>query len=294
MIFDLYPTIASALSIPVPDGLDGVDLFAPQQARELRWYSHNGYNGDFDIASILSSDGEFRFSTWLGLSNVLIAESDFTDEQPRDRTAEYPDIAAQMQQSISRWARSVTRVTQLQKSVEGTWALYSGSSFRRTPLSGARTMGFVFQRGNDPGFVGSQRLVTQEGYIDISQSDGILQVSVDSNLVEVELPGNQQCFSLIISSAMVKEHMVIYTTPEQPSRTRVYLNGVRVVDSEYRNLSLSKASPKSPLKVQSSPDQQWYMPATVDVFLSTRALGEDEIQSEVGPELGAACADAAI
>jgi len=291
MIFDLYPTIAAALDIPVPAGLDGADLFAPPQPRELRWYTHAG---NFDTASMLSSNGDFRLSTWRGVSDSLVAESDFTDEQPKDRTAEYPDIATRMKQSMSQWVRSVTRITQLEKSMEGTWATYTGSSFRRTPLSGARTMGFVFQRGIDQGIVGPQLLATQEGYIEISEAGGILQVSVDGNRVELALPGNQDCFSLIVSSTMVKNNMAIFTTPGQPSRTQVYLNGERVVDSEYRNLSLTKASPRNPLRVQVSPYQQWYMPETADVFLSTRVVGDAEILSEVGPELGAACAGASI
>ena len=123
MIFDLYPTIASALDITVPAGLDGADLFSPPQSRELRWYRHNG---NFDTASMLSADGQFRFSSWRGVGELLVAESDFVDEQPMDRTVGYPDMAARMKQSMSQWVRSVTRVTQLDRSIEGA----SGKLFR--------------------------------------------------------------------------------------------------------------------------------------------------------------------
>ena len=49
-------------------------------------------------------------------------------------------------------------------------------------------MGFVFQRGSDQDFAGSQLIAEQEGYIEISESGGIVQVSVDGNRVELEYP----------------------------------------------------------------------------------------------------------
>lgn len=286
MIFDIYPTILSALGLPVPEGLDGVDLFAPRQDRELRWYSHNG---EWDTFGMLSADGKWRLSTWLKVSEYLYTEDDVVAEEHVGSQLDNPEVASSMRESMLDWIPVVTRVDQLDRVEEEGWSSYSGAAFRRTPIGGAHTMGFVFRRGAQQGAEDArQLLVSQQGYIEISEVGGILQIRVDGNEVEVALPPGEECFSLLVSSSMFKTNMVFYKE-EYQSRTRVHLNGEQQVMSTYSNPELNQASPRNPLRVRNAPASRWYMPPDGDVFLSTRWLGEEEIITVVEPELKVAC-----
>ncbi len=291
MIFDIYPTILAALGIQTPEKLDGTDLFAPVSDRELRWYSNNM---GVDSFGVLSRDGQWRLDSWADIKVQLHHESDLIESQPVNRLQEQPEIALAMQESMRDWIRSVTRVDNLSQVEEGGWTSYSGAAFRRTPLGGTHSMGFVFQRGasEDPS-VGRQQLVSQEGYIDISEADNSLRIRIDGNELEVGLPTGQQCFSVVISSAMIKTNMVFYRKGAL-SQTTVYLDGEPVAVSPYQNPVLNKASPTTPLKVHSFPASRWYMPSTAQVFISTRAVGAEEVVEVLNSELRAGCDEKVI
>ena len=286
MIFDLYPTILSALGFPVPAGLDGVDLFAARQERDLRWYSH-GLSGD--RYGMLSGDGQWRLNNWQGVIEQLFHEDDFMQENPGNRASGQADKVRVMRESMERWIRSVTRVSGLVSDKGETWTEYSGAAFRRTPMGGTHTMGFVLQRGAGSE-VGEQTglLVAQRGYIDIRQVNDTLRVTVDGNMTEVQLPLNESCVSLVVRSAMQKSNMV-YFREEKSSRVLMYLNGEEVVDATYQNAELSQASPSAVLRVYNSRQGSWYIPAESDIYLSTRALPQQEIVDQVDPELRYVC-----
>jgi arylsulfatase A-like enzyme len=286
MIFDIYPTILTALEIPVPEGLDGSDLFATTADRELRWYSHNG---DMDTFGMLSADGQWRLSTWYGVNEQLYHENDFREREPLNRLKDNPDIADTMRESMLQWSRAVTRVVVPSENEEPSWTTYSGSAFRRTPLAGSHTVGFLFQRGSEKNYgTGRQLLVEQEGYIDISEADDSLRIHVDGNEVDVDIPRNKQCFSLFITSNMIKKNMVFYRK-DSSSRTLVYLDGQLVASASYQNPELGKASPRNPLRVLRDPGSRWYMPATDEVFLSTRILGHEEVLAILQSDLQTDC-----
>ena len=287
MIFDLFPTILSALGLEPTDELDGRDLFAPLTARELRWYS--GGRGA-ESYSMLTSDGQWRLSTYASTIEILQNESDFVIHPSPNRLLEEPQIANTLRDSMEHWISSTTRVNDLQRSEGAAWANYTGYAFRRTPLAGAHTMGFVFRRGK-PGVEDGnrQQLVLQEGYIDISEAAGELRIRVDDNEIDVALPDpNQQCFSLVVSSMLAKDNMVFYR-PGDHSRTVVYLNGHPVIESDYQSPKLSKTSPRKPLAVKVSPRSRWYMPAEASPFLSTRVVAAGEISAEIDPALQNFC-----
>jgi arylsulfatase A-like enzyme len=290
MIFDIYPTILSALAAPAPEGLDGIDLLAPptgSQQRELRWYSHGGAYGD--KYGMLSADGQWRLAAWQGVSEKLFHERNFDEEQPLNEQESHPEIAGAMRASMEAWIAPVTRVDVHADTSDPDWASYSGSAFRRTPLGGTHTMGFVFRRGegeNVPGI--SQRLVAQEGYIDISAASDLLSIQVDGNTMAVPLPAEQDCFSLVLISTMRKANMV-YFRDDSRSNTLVYINGLLANNSNYKNHDLNQASPGNPLRIASTPLAHWYMPATVAPYLSTRALHKKEIEERVDPDLRQAC-----
>jgi hypothetical protein len=191
-----------------------------------------------------------------------------------------------------RWISDTTRVKDLQRTQNDSRVNFSGYAFRRTPLAGAHTMGFVFRRGAGDTEDGSrQQLVKQKGFIDISEASGELLVRVDRNEIEVALPDRQQqCFSLVVSSMLAKDNMVFYR-PGDHGRTVVYVNGLRVIESDYQNPELSNTSPQLPLQVNVSAQSRWHMPAEATPFLSTRVVTGEEVSMEIDPALRNFCLD---
>jgi arylsulfatase A-like enzyme len=286
MIIDLYPTLAAALDITVPPGLDGIDLFGPERRRELKWYSHNPAG---DSLSILSADGQWRFTSWQRHFEWLHHVSDLQRPEPPNRLSEQPETAAGLRGNLLDWVSSATRVEGLSVAGDATWRSFSGADFRRTPLVGSHSMGFLFRRGSGATAAGEvQPLVRQDGYIDITEADGRLHIRVDGNETRVALPAQQACFSLVVSSTLWKTNMVSYRS-DRRSRTEVFLNGLPAASSEYANPVLGAASPRNPLEIFSAGEGRWFMPAAADPYLSTRALGADEVSRVVSPGLMTAC-----
>jgi arylsulfatase A-like enzyme len=288
MIFDLYPSILSALGIPVPAGVDGTDMFAVPSPRSLRWYSH-GFFGD--AYSVLSGDGQWRLITWMGWSEVvkkLLHAPDFF-ASGSDASVD-PELVRHLDEPMQAWISDATRVDGLAWEDKGEWRDFTRDAFRRSPLLGAHSMGFVFRSDKAPPRDGGPRLlVEQEGYIKISERGDELLIEVDGNSVEVEFPGmDNQCASIVISSIMNKNSQVFFRENSM-SFVHVYVNGEPVLQSVYRNPELNPASPKNPLRVRLRGLQGRYMPSSAEVHLSTRFFQPLEVATRVHPELLASC-----
>ena len=287
MIFDLYPTIMSSLGFQVPDALDGVDLFAPTQPRELRWYSHHGVSGD--TYGMLSESGQWRLGVWQGVGDSHNHEKSFTSDEPANQMADYPEIGQAMRASMEAWIPSITQVELPAASFDQQWKRYSGAAFRRTPLVGTHTIGLVFQRGKDLQKPRRrQRLVVQDGYIEISEENGVLSIAVDGSNNKVALPAGETCFRLVVRSIMHKSNMVFFRQNGR-SQTLIHLNGEQVLKQPYKNHDLNTASPRNPLLIAASPAARWYMPEGIDPYLSTRAVSDKEIIEVIDPQMNKAC-----
>ena len=287
MIFDLFPSILSALEIPVPAGIDGVDIFTPQAPRSLRWYSHNMLG---DAYSMLSADGEWRMSDWVGVVRLLLHQANFLTSNPAPEQVADPELAQAMVNDMQQWIVAQTRVEELATEDAAPWRSYTQNDFRRTPMLGAHTMGFVFRAdANRVDESDSSLLVEQEGYIDIRAQAGQLLITVDGNAVTVDFPQREnRCASLVVSSILTKDNMV-YFGADSTSIVHVYVDGERVLESRYRNPELNRASPKNPLRVRTGAEQGWYMPGSAKVELSTRFLPQAEVASRMHPRLIGAC-----
>jgi arylsulfatase A-like enzyme len=292
MIFDVYPTILAALGIDITADLDGRDIFSPAPERELRWYS--GGRG-FESYSMLTSDGGWRLFTWKSVVELLQKESDFVISPAINRAEEEPGKTTAMRASMQQWIESITRVTGLTRTDSEGFASFYGYAFRRTPVTGARTIGFTFKRGvGESTDSGRQQLVQQQGYIDISEAEGKLKVVVDGETAELELPlDTGSCMSIVVTNIMVKDNMIIYRATNT-SAMRVYVNGQELAHSEYANELISQESPHDPLQVNISSQQGWYMPATATPFLSTRALSAATVKQDIDPALRDFCREEAV
>jgi arylsulfatase A-like enzyme len=286
MIFDLYPSITSALGIQAPLDLDGRDIFAEHSPRELHWYSHNAFG---DIYSILSDDGQWRFNNWVGVVQQLLHQSQFVVSGAGTTDTDDSQRAQDMDESMRVWVEAATRVNDLQAEDSNGWRAYSGDAFRRTPLLLAHSMGFAFRSGSSAVNAIERSLVLQEGYIDIRESGDHLLITIDGNPVEVDLsPRGERCTSVVINSYLAKDNLVFYKQGDISS-VQVYVDGRPVLEGEYKNHTLNPASPRNPLRVKISSEKGWYMPPSAQPFLSTRFLGEQEIADSIHPELMRSC-----
>ena len=280
-IFDIYPSIISALGLPAEPGLDGVDLFAPLQTRPLRWYAHTIHG---DIYSMLSSDGQWRLSVWEGVDRQLHKQEDFVRPEASNHFAAEEEIAWDMAADMESWIRSVTSVDRIQRRSSPPWTVYSGDDFRRTPMAWSHSVAFLFRRGE--GSQDSSTLAVQEGFFSIRENEGQLNIEVDGAKLEVSAP-RTECFTLLINSLMTKDNVLL--NKNSKSLVSVYLDGKLATQSHYRNTAMSTVSPANPLRVWADARGLWYMPPDAKALFSTRTLPTTEIKDHVHPALASAC-----
>ena len=291
MIFDLYPSILAALGIPAPANLDGTDIFAKPSHRVLHWYSH--YAPGSDVFSVLSADGQWRLNTWAAGPEVvqeLYHHSNFLLSNPDPKPIDDPALAQSLGEPAQAWFREVTRVDGLSATDLGPWREYSQDAFRRTPMLGAHSMGFVFRADSHREASDEPRtLVAQEGYIAIREHRDELQIEVDGQPLAVAFPGAEnRCRSVVISSILSKNNMVFFGK-SSTSSIGVYVDGEPVLQSSFRNPELSRASPRNPLRVRIGAEQGWSMPRSSRPILSTRFFQAEEVRSSIHPELIESC-----
>lgn len=182
----------------------------------------------------------------------------------------------------------MTRVKDLDVTDTDQWREYSQNAFRRTPMLGPHSMGFVFRSDNTRDDGGSPRtLVAQEGYIDIRERGDDLLIEVDGHPMEIAFPKREgHCSSLVISSILRKNNQILLSE-NSVSTIQVYVNGEPALLSNYRNRELNSASPQNPLRVRigSGTEGGWYMPRASHAILSTRYLRPEEVASQIHPEL---------
>ena len=281
-IFDIYPTIISALGLPAEPNLDGVDLFDSLTPRPLRWYLHQSLG---DLYSMLSSDGQWRLSVWEGVARQLHKQEGFVRPDASNHFTAEAEIAGKMLLDMETWIRTVTAVDRTRTRHSPPWMVYSGDDFRRTPLAWSYSMGFVFRRGE--GSQDNYTLAMQEGYINIQETAGRLHIDMDGTVLDTATP-EAECFTLMINGMMAKNNM-IFLNQDIKSSIMVYLDGNLAIQSRYRNMALNTASPANPLLVWTDARGHWYMPSDNKVLFSTRTLPTKEIKDHVHPALASAC-----
>ena len=296
MIFDIFPTIVAALGISAPAGIDGTDIFAAQSPRVLRWYSHYQYVDTFaDIHSVLSANGLWRLNareTWEDVEYALFKHLNYFNSGQKPEPVIDPGRVQSLSVPMQSWISDVTRVKDLAVADTDQWRAYSLHAFRRTPMLGTHSMGFVFRSDNSLDDGGGPRtLVAQNGYIDIREQGDELLIEVDGHPMEIAFPKrSSQCSSVVISSFLRKNNQILLSE-NSVSTIQVYVNGEPALLSKYRNRERNTASPQNPLRVRIGTGNEggWYMPSISQAILSTRYFRPEEVASQIHPELIKSC-----
>ena len=111
---------------------------------------------------------------------------------------------------------------------------------------------------------------------------------MDGQEFGLELPEGASCFTLFITSALVKSNMIFYNKAST-SWIKAYLNGELAASLEYHNAVPNEASPSAPLKIAGRQSARWYMPGDVQPYITTRWLQAREVQGLAEGELRTAC-----
>jgi arylsulfatase A-like enzyme len=140
-IYDIFPTIAHAAGAPVPDTLEGRDLFTDDgpPPRPLFWEHSNSEQHRY---AVLSADRRWRFVP--PILNDL--EADFTGST--NVMDEHPDVAAELREEFLRWRLKTREVaTKFRRDGDHTSGTLEGNDMLRSPGHG----GFTFAIGITPG-----------------------------------------------------------------------------------------------------------------------------------------------
>jgi arylsulfatase A-like enzyme len=140
-ILDVFPTIAALLGTPSP-GVDGHDLsplFEDGEIppRPLFWEQIRPGGGPY--YSVLSEDGRFRLSRWLGKPTLLDLTAD--PSGGTDLGAEHPDELRRLEALYRRWRREVSRLTVTLSTDTDGLGLAKGDDLQRSPGWGGFTFG---------------------------------------------------------------------------------------------------------------------------------------------------------
>ena len=195
-IYDLYPTLMAAAGLPVPVGLDGVNLL-PDMARgtsperDLFWE-------DLLRFALRTGDGK-----WL-----LTNDSNVTREDPlyladiKNKPAGAVDVSQSNQEETDRlagryqqWHKEIHRVALVRELDSSGYGTLSGSDFLRTPGYGD----FAFAVGVERGFEGN--LASQEGVWSLRVDPAGMLIS-DFQAIQLSgvLDTARNCHSVIVSA----------------------------------------------------------------------------------------------
>lgn len=146
MNVDLYPTLLAAAKLPIPLGLDGVNLWPlsqrdfPLGSRHRSWEVFNGNVSTLSY-SYLSATGEWRLASLSGLTPTLFhLQGD--PSGARDVTEDHHDVLNELttQYWQEHWRKSTLPVGESRGVIESQ-TLYRGFDAMRTPQRYGFTMG---------------------------------------------------------------------------------------------------------------------------------------------------------
>lgn len=209
-IADIYPTIAQALGLKVPDNLDGENLFKPRK-KPISWYSQAPLKDSF---STLSTDGRWRLEGDGNTSQLFY----YTDPQ---RSPELkPDAAMQaklLQQFIS-WRDTATTIIH-----NGKRPPKNRSEAIATPFRPTFSLGLSFRAPTsaDPK---PTRLIDNK-QLKLSYQPGEFVVSIDGNILKIPYQLTSRCNSILLNFTVAQDNTIFYG--EGRSVLSLYVNDNR-------------------------------------------------------------------
>jgi arylsulfatase A-like enzyme len=196
-LYDIFPTIVQASGAKAPGQLIGRSLLDPQReaSPQLFWeYS----NSQYYIYSVLSSDGRWLLSNYLGLAALFDLNSDPGNSE--NHISQHPEIASKLTQDFLQWRKKVRNVTtDYEPRDEDGHAILRGDDVQRTP----GYSGFTFAIGVTPSMTSNtpQVIAEQVGRWRL-ETNGKQELSLEILGQVIKAPGLPlgQCSEIVVSS----------------------------------------------------------------------------------------------
>ena len=202
-IYDIYPSIAGLLDLPLSEKLDGFNFFDPPdkatQSRQLFWershLSQYGY-AVLDIKNDLRLYNIWPYAVDDRQRPLMINDLKSNPEGTLEQAAMLPAVSA-LQKAYEKWHEQAHSL-QLDIQSLGTSSFLSGSSLLRTPGFG----GFSFAAGlQTPANFSQPFIVRQAQLWEVSASPGNdrIHVRFGDHIASAPWPAGKNCTGLIIT-----------------------------------------------------------------------------------------------
>lgn len=227
-IYDIFPSIMSLLRLPIPRGLDGIDVTpaisgAALPRRPLFWEFYN--NNHFGY-SVLSLDGQWRlYKTWPWTDWETPPELfDLGTDRTGHLLAENPEVVNALESQYVAWHEQIHRVdVQLGPPDTQGRRMVTGADMQRTPGFG----GFTFAIGAYPGGEEDGRntvIAEQSGIWSLLSTNSQLSLQIGNWTIDAPVSLEPGCNSIVVAGDF-ERRITNWVGNDDAFEVRLYLNG---------------------------------------------------------------------
>ena len=194
-IYDLYPTLMAAAGLPVPAGLDGVNMLpdidrGTSPARDLFWSNLLGF-------SVRTGDGKWlltKDTEGVGNDPLYLADLENEPSGAVDVSESNPSETDRLSGLYQQWIKEIHRIPLVRELDGSGYGTLTGWDFLRTPGYGD----FTFAIGVEQGFEGN--LANQEGIWSLRwEPDGTVIADFQGIRLSGAPDASRDCHSVIVS-----------------------------------------------------------------------------------------------
>ncbi|MFK8021282.1 MAG: sulfatase-like hydrolase/transferase [Pseudomonadales bacterium] len=248
-IQDVYPTIMNAIAATIPANLDGQSFWPllagePFASRPLFWESifYQGKSG----FSAMSEDGKWRLSNywpWKLDKKRLYLEAINQQSPGSEATVDNAALTDRLYQQYSRWHNEV-HILKLKRDLDDSGhGRLTGSDMQRLPGYGVFSFSVELQQDSTSTStenLQSETILEQAGLWSITKLGRHITVDIDGEKMEADLPADQACHSLIVSTVFARRNNH-WAASKENSSLQLFIDGV-LVDSILFNRALADSA----------------------------------------------------